>query len=141
MLPPADTHTGPLLIILAFFDNLPSSVYCILVSLFILNKQCHLGLFTIVLWNRDILVRIRNRGSVPFTYGSGSGYCFFRQWLTKTQRKIRLFFKVFLLITFWRYITSVFIHKKSKRSHQNSRNCRNRNNLYETVVKLQLIYF
>jgi hypothetical protein len=29
---------------------------------------------------RDFLVRIRNRGSEPVTFGSGSGY--FRQWLS-----------------------------------------------------------
>ncbi len=38
-----------------------------------------------VLWVRDILVRIRIRGSVPLTYGSGS--CFFRLWLTRCQQK------------------------------------------------------
>jgi hypothetical protein len=51
-----------------------------------------------VLWIRDILVRVRIRGSVPLTYGYGSG--FFRQWLTRCQQKVSFlayyFFKVHL---------------------------------------------
>jgi hypothetical protein len=31
-----------------------------------------------MLWIRDIVVRIRIRGSVPLTNGSGSGSCYFR---------------------------------------------------------------
>jgi hypothetical protein len=56
-----------------------------------------------VLWIRDILVRILIRGFVQLTYGSGSGSCFFHQWL-----KISFFEGTF---------TSVFKDKKSKRSH------------------------
>ncbi len=48
-------------------------------------------------WIRDILVRIRIRGSVTLTYGSGS--CFFRQWLTRCQQKIFFCSNFFLLIT------------------------------------------
>ncbi len=45
------------------------------------------------LWIRDILLRtrIRIRGSVPLTYGSGSGFCSFRQWLSRCQQKISIF--------------------------------------------------
>ncbi len=50
---------------------------------------------------RDILVRVRIRGSVPMTYGSGS--CFFRQWLTRCQQKY-VFKKVFGSLLFSRYI-------------------------------------
>ncbi len=118
-LPPADTHTEPLLIISYSFWQL----------LFICNKHYQLSLSNSVVdpWHFgtdtnpnpdprictiDLLIRIRIR------------ILLFRQWLTRCQRKVYLFFKVFLLITFWRYMsfTSVFIHKKSKRSHQNSRN-------------------
>ena len=43
-------------------------------------------------------------GSIPLTNGSGcgSGYCYFRQWPSRRQQK------VFLLITFWRYICIIF---------------------------------
>jgi hypothetical protein len=33
-----------------------------------------------VLISCDILVWIRIRGSIPLTKGSGSGFCYFRQW-------------------------------------------------------------
>jgi hypothetical protein len=41
-----------------------------------------------VLWIRDFIVRTRFRitGSVPLIYGSGSGSCFFRQWLTRCKK-------------------------------------------------------
>ncbi len=45
-----------------------------------------------MLWIREILVRIRIRGSVPLTNGSGS--CFILQRLTCSLQKI-IFFKVF----------------------------------------------
>jgi hypothetical protein len=44
-------------------------------------------------WIRDIMARIRIHGSVLLTYGSGS--CFFRQWLTKSQQKISFISKCF----------------------------------------------
>jgi hypothetical protein len=42
-----------------------------------------------VLRIRHILVRIRIRGSVPLTkgYGSGSGFCYYRQWASRRQNK------------------------------------------------------
>jgi hypothetical protein len=74
-----------------------------------------------MLWIRDILVqiRIRIRRCVPLIYGLGygSGSCFFRRWWTRCQQKI-IFFHSLLLITFKKYITSVFKDKKLKRSHK-----------------------
>jgi hypothetical protein len=51
-----------------------------------------------VLWIRDILERIQIRGSVPLTFGSGSGSCSFRQWLKMLKKG------------FW----SVHLHQSSK---------------------------
>ncbi len=53
---------------------------------------------------RDILerARIRIRGSVPLTNGSGSGS--FRQWPSRHQQKFSLFFLLIPLRTFWRHI-------------------------------------
>jgi hypothetical protein len=45
-----------------------------------LKQEQHIIKLEPVLWIRDILVRIRIRGSVPRTSGSGSGSCLFRQW-------------------------------------------------------------
>jgi hypothetical protein len=72
-----------------------------------------------VLWIRDILIRIRIRGSVPLTYGSrfGSGSCFFRQWLTRCNKK-SYFFQSFFAYYFMKvhlHYTSVFKDKKSKK--------------------------
>ncbi len=50
----------------------------------------------------NILVWIRIRGSMPLTNGSGSGFCYFRHWPLRRHKKL-FFFKVFLIITFWRY--------------------------------------
>ncbi len=52
----------------------------------------------------EILVRVRIRGSIPLTNGSGCGFgsCYFRQWPSRRQQKF------FLLITFWRYIYIIF---------------------------------
>ncbi len=64
------------------------------------------------------MVRIRIRGSVPLTSGSGSGSCFFRQWTTRWQQNIsiyRSFFAYFFLNV--HICTSVFKDKKSKRCH------------------------
>ncbi len=52
-------------------------------------------------------------GSEPVSLTYGSGSCFFRQWLTK-----KWFFKNFCLLLFDGTFTSVFIDKKSKRSHK-----------------------
>jgi hypothetical protein len=68
-----------------------------------------------VLWIRGILVRIRIRGSVSRTSGSGS--CFFRQWLTRCQQKIGFFSRVFCLLHFEGTCTSVLnSQKKSENS-------------------------
>ncbi len=61
-------------------------------------------------------VRIRIRGSVPLTYGSGS--CFFRQWLTRCQQKIIFFQRFFAYYYQEDTMISVFIDKKTKRSHK-----------------------
>ncbi len=49
--------------------------------------------------------------------GFGSGSCYLRHWPSRRQRKTNPK-KVFLLITFWRYIYIIFKDKKSKRSHK-----------------------
>ena len=56
----------------------------------------------------DILVwiRIRIRGSMPLTNGSGS--CYFRHWPSRCQQKTNFFTQFFLLVTFWRYIYIIF---------------------------------
>ncbi len=69
-----------------------------------------------VQWIIEILFRIRIRGSVPLTYGSGS--CFFSLVADKVPTKNKFFFEVFLLLFFEGTFTSVFIDKKSKRSHR-----------------------
>jgi hypothetical protein len=51
-----------------------------------------------VLRIRDILVRIRIRGSVPLTNGSGS--CYFREWTSRRQQNIILFSLLFFEGTF-----------------------------------------
>ncbi len=72
----------------------------------------------------DILVwiRIRIGGSMPLTNGSGS--CYFCHWPSRgqTPKKI-IFYNVFLLITFWRYIHIIF--KDTVKSPKKSRNRRN----------------
>ncbi len=40
-----------------------------------------------VLRIHEILVRIRICGSIPLTYGSGCGSCYFRQWPSRHQQK------------------------------------------------------
>jgi hypothetical protein len=65
-----------------------------------------------LLWIRDILVRIRIRGSVPLTFGSGS--CFLSSVADKMPTKN--FFEVFLLITV--YLFNVHLHLSSKTKSQ-----------------------
>ncbi len=65
------------------------------------------------LWN--FCTRILICRSVLLTSGFESGSCFFRQWLTSCKQKI-IFFKVCLLVTFWRYFTSAFREKIQKKS-------------------------
>ncbi len=59
-----------------------------------------------VLLVRDILKRIRIRGSVPLITGSGSGSCFFRHWTSRWQLKIFIFAEYVL---FEATFTSFFI--------------------------------
>jgi hypothetical protein len=67
-----------------------------------------------------ILVRIRIRGPVPLTYGSGS--CLVRQWLTRSQQKICFFFQsdFAYYVLFDGTFTSVFKGKTSIRSKNNA---------------------
>ncbi len=76
-----------------------------------------LPIFSSVFRIHDIFVGIRIRGSMPLTNGSGSGSCYFRHWPSRGQQKTNKK-KVFLHITFWRYIYIIFKDKKSKRSHK-----------------------
>ncbi len=66
-------------------------------------------------------------GSAPLTSGSGSGSrsWYFRQWPSRRQLK----FIVFLLITFWRYINTVFLKIKSNKKS------------YKTVVLKVFSYY
>ncbi len=82
----------------------------------------------------DKWIRIWIRGSIPLTNGSGSGSadpCLWQMdpdadpdpaiFVTDHQdsnKKTNIFLRVFLLLTFWRYIYIIFKDKKSKRSHK-----------------------
>ncbi len=68
----------------------------------------HLRFYKPVLWICDILERIRIRGPVALTYGSGS----FSLVTFKMLRK-----NIFFLLIFVGTFTSVFKDKKSRRSH------------------------
>ncbi len=67
-----------------------------------------------VLRIHDILgwIRIRIRGPMHLTNGSGSGFgsgsCYFRQWPSRCQQKTNFLTQVFLPITFWSYIYIIF---------------------------------
>ncbi len=82
------------------------------------GKQCSGSMGFFVWW-----IRIRIRGSMPLTNGSGcgSGSCYFRHWPSRGQQKTNFFYKVFLLITFWRYIYIIFQKEKVQKKSQNSR--------------------
>ncbi len=71
-------------------------------------------MFTTVLRNRGILVRIRIRGSVFLNNKSGSGSCYFSPvtFMMKTKNIFVLFFGL-LLILFEGTFTSFFKDKKS----------------------------
>ncbi len=75
-----------------------------------------------VLRTHDILgwIRIRIRGSMPLTNGSGSGSCYFRHWASRCQQKNNFFTQFFLLITLLHlhHFSKILCQKKS----QNSRN-------------------
>jgi hypothetical protein len=62
-----------------------------------------LQIHDILLW---ILIRIL--GSMPVTNGSGFGSCYFCHSPSRRQQKTKIFLKVFLLITFRRYISIIF---------------------------------
>ncbi len=67
-----------------------------------------------------IRIRIWIRGSMPLTNKSGSGSvcgsgsCYFRHWPSQDANKKQIFKKVFLLITFWRYMYIIFKIKSQK---------------------------
>ncbi len=75
-----------------------------------------------VLRIHDILgwIRIWICGSMPLTNGSGSGCgsgsCYFRHWPSQDANKKLVFKKVFLLITFWRYMYIIFTKSQSSRN-------------------------
>ncbi len=62
-------------------------------------------MYKLALWIRDILVRIRIRGSVQLTYGSGS-FFFVSGW--QHANKNKFLFRFLLLITFEGTFTSFF---------------------------------
>jgi hypothetical protein len=66
------------------------------------NKQITIIYRYAVLWIRDILIRIRFRGSVQLSYvlDPAQDPALFVQWLSRCQQKIGVFCKFFLLITF-----------------------------------------
>ncbi len=62
-------------------------------------------------------------GSMTFWCGSGCGSrsCYFHHWPSR-RKKTNFSKKVFLHITFWRYIFIIFQRQKVKKKSQNSRN-------------------
>ncbi len=77
-----------------------------------------------VLRIHDILVwiRIRIRGSIPLTNGSGSGSFFFHHWPSICQQETKFKKNVFLHINFWMYFYIIFQRWKVKTKSQNSIN-------------------
>ncbi len=71
----------------------------------------------------DILVwnRIQIRESMPLTYGSGSGSCYFRLWPSRCQQKL-IFYTIFAAYYFWKVHLHHFSKMKSQKESQNSRN-------------------
>ncbi len=59
-------------------------------------------------------IRMRIRGFMPLTNGSGSGSCYFLHWPSRCQQKTIFF----LLNTFWRYIYIIYQRYKVKKSHK-----------------------
>ncbi len=76
-----------------------------------------------VFWIHDILVwiRFRIRGSKPLTNGPDPAPAIFVIDLQDANNKL-IKKKVFLLITFWRYICIMFQRLKVQKKSQNSRN-------------------
>ncbi len=83
-------------------------------SLLLHVLQICLNVFFSVLGIHDILrwIRIRIRGSMPLTNGSGFGFgsCYFRHWPSRCQQKTNFLTQFFLLITFLSYIY-IIIHR------------------------------
>ncbi len=78
-----------------------------------------------MLWIRDIFVRIRFRGSVPLTNGSGSGSrsCYFRPLSSRRQQKLLLKgFPAYRYLLFEGTFTSFFLRWKGIKYSQKSRN-------------------
>jgi hypothetical protein len=50
---------------------------------------------------RGVLIKIRNRESMPLEYGSGPGSCSFLQWLSRWEQKIG-FFLIYIYISLQR---------------------------------------
>jgi hypothetical protein len=88
---------------------------------------CNVFILKPVFRIHDILVWIRIRGSMPLINGSGygseygSGSFYFINDLQDANKKL-IFLKVFLYITFLRYLCILFKNKKVKKMSQNSRN-------------------
>ncbi len=82
------------------------------------NTRCLYLLYKPVFRIHDILVwiRIRIRGSMPLTNGSGSFY--FHHWPSRCQQKTNFFKKFFCTVLFEDTFSSFFKDKKSKRSHK-----------------------
>ncbi len=91
---------------------------CILIwfSCFIIVIQ-HSVLWIPVLRIHDILgwIRIRIRGCMPLTNGSGSGSFYLRHWPSRWQQKTNFFTQFFLLMSFEATFTSFFKDKSSKK--------------------------
>jgi hypothetical protein len=84
-------------------------------SPFIVSKNQCCGSIWHLLWTR-----IRIRGSMPLTNGSGSGYCYFHHWPSRPQQKTD-FLKSFLV----NYFLKVHLHHFSKIKSQKEQNSRN----------------
>jgi hypothetical protein len=63
---------------------------------------------------KSVNIRICGFVPVPLTYGSGSGSCFFRQWLTRCQQKNNFLSKCFCFLLSEVTFTSVFKDKSQK---------------------------
>ncbi len=86
-------------------------------------KRVYVGLIT-VLRIHDILgwIRIRIRGSMPLTNGSGSGSCYFRHWPSRCQQKTNFFNTISSTYYFLKLHWHNFSKIKSQKESQNSRN-------------------
>ncbi len=79
-----------------------------------------------MLWIRDILVLIRIRGSVQLTYGSGSGSCSFRHWLSRANKKLVLLSRGpqpklgFVVAYYFQnvFFKTIFLNKQSMRMYE-----------------------